>query len=100
MNFLEQKTIWMFWTGDNEMSDTRKRAFDAFCDKNQDCSVKLVCKDDIESLEGIHEGYQYLSAIQKGDYLKAYYMHHFGGGYADVKDTTVSWSPFLERKGL
>tara|TARA_R110000824_G_scaffold59520_1_gene159812 strand:+ start:491 stop:1237 length:747 start_codon:yes stop_codon:yes gene_type:complete len=93
----KHKTIWMFWTGDNEMSDNRKRAYDAFCQKNDDCSVRLVCKDEVESLENIHEGYEYLSPIQKGDYLKAYYMHHFGGGYADVKDTSVSWLPFLQR---
>lgn len=97
MDYLKEKTIWMFWTGENQMSDTRKRALDGFCEKNSDCSVRLVCNDEIESLENLHEGYEYLSPIQKGDYLKGYYMHHFGGGYADVKDTSVSWSLFLQR---
>jgi hypothetical protein len=29
MDYLEQKTIWMFWTGDNAMSDNRKGAYEA-----------------------------------------------------------------------
>lgn len=79
------KTIWMFWTGDNEMSGTRKGAFDSFCETNSGCDVRLVTNKEIDLLHDIHEGYQYLSPIQKGDYLKAYFMHNFGGGYSDVK---------------
>ena len=97
LNHIENKTIWMFWTGDNEMSDTRRSAFDSFCKTNEDCDVRLVTNKEIETAPDIHEGYEYLSAIQKGDYLKGYFMHNFGGGYSDVKATPVSWSPYLQR---
>lgn len=34
----------------------------------------------------IHPAFQYLSGIQKGDYLKAYFMNFYGGGYSDLKE--------------
>ena len=94
---IKNKTIWMFWTGDNEMSGNRKQAYDSFCELNKDCDVRLVTNETIECLTEIHEGYEYLSPIQKGDYLKAYFMHYYGGGYSDVKATSTSWSPYLQR---
>lgn len=33
----------------------------------------------------LHEGFRYLSCIHKADYLRCYFMHHFGGGYSDIK---------------
>ena len=97
MNHILNKTIWMFWTGENEMSETRKSCFDSFCQTNSGCDVRLITKKEIENLDGIHEGYEYLSEIQKGDYLKAYFMHNFGGGYSDVKSTPASWEPYFQR---
>lgn len=94
---IKNKTIWTFWTGDNEMSDTRKKAFDSFCETNEDCDVKLVTNKEVDCLFGVHEGYKYLSPIQKGDYLKAYFMHNFGGGYSDVKSTPKSWASYFDR---
>jgi hypothetical protein len=87
----------MFWTGENEMSSNRKRSYEQFCQANEKCSVILVKQKDIEALEYLHEGYQYLSPIQKGDYLKGYFMHHYGGGYSDVKGTNISWENYFER---
>ena len=34
-----------------------------------------------------------LSQIHRSDYLRAYIMHTYGGGYTDVKHTTTSWAP-------
>ena len=31
-----------------------------------------------------------LSAIHKADYLRVYFMHHYGGGYHDVKPHSAS----------
>jgi len=41
----------------------------------------------------LHPAWEYLSAIDRGDYLGAYLMHHHGGGYTDLKPTTESWLP-------
>lgn len=45
-----------------------------------------------------------LSAVHKSDYLRAYFMHHHGGGYADLKEPLGSWagafSEFTEEPDL
>jgi hypothetical protein len=32
-----------------------------------------------------NEAYQWLSATHKADYLRCYFLHFYGGGYADIK---------------
>lgn len=95
INYIHNKTIWMFWVGDNIMSPNRQKSYTLFCQINKNCNVTLIKDDDVKSLQNIHEGYQYLSAIQKSDYLKVYFMHHFGGGYSDIKATQASWEPYF-----
>ena len=41
----------------------------------------------------LHTAYPYLSAIHRADYLRVYFMHHHGGGYADIKHINNSWLP-------
>ena len=43
-----------------------------------------------------HQGYKYLSSTHKSDYLRAYFMHHYGGGYCDIKYIDYSWLPAFE----
>ena len=33
----------------------------------------------------IHPAYNFLSNIHRSDYLRCYFMHILGGGYADIK---------------
>lgn len=39
----------------------------------------------------LHEAYQHLSLVHRSDYLRAYLLHHHGGGYADIKFSRASW---------
>ncbi len=41
----------------------------------------------------LHSAYPYLSAIHRADYLRVYFMHHYGGGYSDIKHIDNSWIP-------
>ena len=41
----------------------------------------------------LHSAYPFLSAIHRADYLRVYFMHHYGGGYADIKHISSSWIP-------
>ena len=34
----------------------------------------------------LHPAFKYLTNIQKGDYMKAYMMNFYGGGYTDIKN--------------
>lgn len=86
--------IYCFWTGDTPMSETRKTCL-AHLRRVTQCNVVLVTKDTlpmyIHPQYPIHEGYAYLSEVHKADYLRCYFMHIYGGGYADIKLTMGSW---------
>lgn len=96
IDHLKQKTIWMIWTGDNEMSSKRKFCLEQFCEINKNCNVCLITKEDIEKLPDLHKGFKYLSETHKADYLRAYLMHNFGGGYADIKVPSNNWFDIFE----
>jgi hypothetical protein len=81
------------------MNIRRRQCLDSLTATN--CKVILI---DIDNLDRwilpeypIHNAYYYLSSIHRSDYLRAYFMHHHGGGYSDIKKTTVSWRPFFDR---
>jgi hypothetical protein len=52
--------------------------------------------DHVLHAEPLHQAYPYLSATHRVDYLRMYLMHHYGGGYSDVKRTTASWVASFE----
>ena len=98
IDHLENKTIWMFWTGKNELSVTRLIALERFRQVNRDCDVRLITHDIItQLLPNMHEGYQFLSETHKSDYLRCYFLHYFGGGYADIKEPCNNWVSCFEK---
>jgi hypothetical protein len=62
---------------------------------NSGLDVIFLTKDDlgdwILNSDPLHAAYEYLSAIHRSDYLRMYFMHHYGGGYSDVKNISKSW---------
>jgi len=91
---LSTRTIFCFWTGDNPMSETRQESVDNM-EEITECNVKLITKDNLKEWEledaPIHPAYEYLSAVHRADYLRAYFMFHYGGGYSDIKRAGGSW---------
>ncbi len=45
----------------------------------------------------LHSAYPFLSAIHRADYLRVYFMHHYGGGYSDIKFINDSWIPAWDK---
>jgi hypothetical protein len=84
----------MFWTGDNEMSYNRKRCIEQF-QHVSGMKITLVTQDNLHEYilpdQPLHSGYPYLSFTHRADYLRTYFMHFYGGGYSDIKETTGSW---------
>ena len=39
----------------------------------------------------LHESFKYLSGVHKSDYFRVYMLHHYGGGYHDVKWRDTGW---------
>ena len=76
------------------MSFNRKRCFDSM--SKSECKITLITpnniKDYIKKEYPLHKSYDYLSSTHKSDYLRCYFMHHYGGGYSDIKEITHSWN--------
>ena len=91
---LQTNLLFCFWTGPNELSEQRREALYSIV-STTDCPVLLVREHAIRDWElrssPYHPAYEYLSETHKADYLRCYFMHHYGGGYTDIKQTSVSW---------
>lgn len=90
--------VFCTWNGADAMSDRRKHGLQSIFE-NIGCPIVFITHRTVGDweVEPFHPGFKFLSATQKGDYLKAYLLHHFGGGYTDVKPTSVSWRPFFQQ---
>lgn len=76
------------------MSEQRMKCLQQLRDVSG-CNVKLITTRSLHNYVvpefPIHSAYPYLSAVHKADYLRCYFMHVHGGGYADIKLTMGSW---------
>ena len=88
------EVIYCFWTGTNEMSENRKKGVESL-QKISQVTVKLITPENLEQFVlkdfPLHPAYEYLSLVHKSDYLRCYFMHHYGGGYSDIKPCSSSW---------
>jgi hypothetical protein len=87
------EVVWVFWFG-SKLGPVRNSSLQTIID-NIGYPVILVTDETLPyynlSFSPIHPAFEYLSGIHKGDYMRAYFMHHFGGGYHDVKVHKNSW---------
>lgn len=94
------EVIYCFWTGDNPLTENRKKAL-AILEKNAGISVKLITPENLSDYilpeYPLHKGYEFLSLTMRSDYLRCYFMHHHGGGYADIKPFNHSWQSAFEK---
>ena len=92
--------FYVFWTGTNQMNQNRLDGIESI-KKITGVNVKLInvqnLNDYILPNYPLHPGYKYLSRVHKADYLRCYFMHHYGGGYADIKRQTGSWKKFFDQ---
>lgn len=93
------KTIFALWTGDNPMPKGRQDALKSL--RNTGLEVIFINSSNlnqiIQNSYPLHPAYHYLSAVHRADYLRAYLMHHHGGGYSDIKFTQSSWKNSYEK---
>lgn len=92
--------IWCFWYK-GDMNDNRIRSLN-YMKKHIGVPLCLITKDNLPEfiLEGspLHPAFEYLSDVHKSDYLRIYLLHHYGGGWHDIKPIQTSyhsaWSGF------
>lgn len=94
------RVIYIFWTGDNEITPNRLSGIKSL-EKVSGAEVKLITPIElpeyIKKDDPLPEAYQYLSFVHRSDYLRSYFMYHYGGGYADIKTYYKSWLPAFEK---
>ena len=95
MSFIEKRVIFVFWTGTNQMSYRRIDCIQQLrCQTG--CHIELITVDNLEKWilpeYPLHLAYPYLSETHKCDYLRTYFMYHYGGGYSDIKIPNGSWT--------
>ena len=91
---LSYNTIFVFWTGNNKMSLNRINSLHVIIKCTQ-CNIVLITPDNLNDYiinnYPIHKTYLYLHYYHRADYLRCYFMHHYGGGYTDLKRVEQSW---------
>ena len=87
------KVVFIIWFG-HKISDTRLSALNNLI-KNIKVPYILITEDNYLLFEKnnnkIHKAFKYLSGVHKSDYLRSYLLHHYGGGYHDVKFRNKDW---------
>lgn len=88
------RVIYIFWTGNNEITPNRLKGIESL-KKVSGVKVQLITPKNLFNYivedDPLPEAFQYLSLVHKSDYLRSYFMHHYGGGYADIKTYFHSW---------
>lgn len=88
------RVIYCFWTGENEMSENRKKGYQSLVD-HSGVEVKLITPHNLQEYilpnHPLHPAYKNLSLVHKSDYLRCYFMHFYGGGYCDIKPNFKNW---------
>ncbi|MDM1062252.1 hypothetical protein HXZ62_06685 [Empedobacter falsenii] len=94
------EVIYCFWTGDNPLTENRKKGLMEL-EKNAGVPIKLITSENLHKYIKpnfpLHKGYELLSLVHRSDYLRCYFMHHYGGGYADIKPFNHSWKSAFEK---
>ncbi len=95
------RKVYVLWTGTNPLTPARERGLASIRAQNPDLDVVLVTPENLHEfvVDGhpIHPAYEHLSLNHRSDYLRAYFMHHHGGAYSDIKETDHGWGHVLAR---
>lgn len=93
------RKIYAFWTGNNPMPESRLSHFNRL-KSTAGVEVVLVTPDNlaeyIQPEHPLHKAFNHLSLVHKADYLRCYFMHHYGGGYSDIKAAQHDWNTIFD----
>jgi len=88
------EVVFIIWFGNN-ISDNRLAALNSLIN-NIGIPYILITDNNYQSFVlnnyPLHEAWNYLSGVHKADYLRCYLLHHYGGGYHDIKYRDKGWN--------
>lgn len=86
--------IWCYWEG-AAMDNNRLESFNLL-KAHIEVPICLLTPQNIHHFElaehPFHAALSYLSIVHRSDYIRAYMMHHYGGGWHDIKATRMSFA--------
>lgn len=95
------KVVYICWFGGYgcdtlpHMTPNRFAAFESVC-KNIGVPVILLTNNNYKNFIKpgfpVHRAFDYLSGVHKSDYFRCYMLHHYGGGYHDIKHRLEPWA--------
>lgn len=81
--------VWTFWLHDYPLESAGLENFNNLSD-SLDTAVQLVTPAILNQYNvtewPFHEALPYLAPNHKLDYIHAYFMHHYGGGFIEIKE--------------
>lgn len=95
------RRIFTLWTGDGPLPEIRQRGLDEL--RRIQSGIQIVhvtprnIGDWIVSGHPLHPAYENLSLVHRSDYLRAYLLHHHGGGYSDIKSPHHHWGDAFDQ---
>lgn len=103
-NAFVERAGFVFWFGPafggTEMSPQRRRGVEVL-NQFSEIHFELVTEENLAEWivpeDPLHSGFPFLSATHKSDYLRSYFMFHYGGAYSDLKPYTFSWQQYFEK---
>jgi len=92
------KIIFVLWLGDNDLTENRALALKSIIN-NISCNIILITHRNLNKYilkdYPLHKIYKYLHITHRADYMRCYLMHHYGGGYTDIKYTENDWNSYF-----
>jgi len=89
------RQVFMVWTGENDLTPARSRNLQA-TQEIVGVPVHLVRPENLDDWllpdHPLHPAYDQLSLVHRSDYLRAYLLHHYGGGYCVIKRALHDWN--------
>jgi hypothetical protein len=100
LDAFEREYIFCMWPGRDQISQDRiTEVFSIVC--NSHCPVVFLNADSYKKWElpsaPFHPALPYLSETNVSDYLRVYLIHHYGGGYTDIKFAYKPWDEAFKR---
>jgi len=93
MRDCDQMKLFCTWTR-GEMNGNRLASLESIR-RNAGLEVVLITNGNLDQwVPHLHPAFAFLSGNHRGDYLRAYLMHHYGGGHSDIKPCHFDWRPY------
>jgi len=81
--------VWTFWMFEHPLEGTEASTLDNLT-ASLDTAVQLVTPASLPLYNvtewPLHEALPYLAPNHKLDYIRAYFMHHYGGGFIEIRE--------------